>query len=449
MKTTLASAPFVVACALLAAMPHPAAQQGQAIAFTNVNVVPMDSNRVLGDHTVIVSQDRITAVGPAASTAVPAGATRVDGRGKYLMPGLAEMHGHIPNPNLPPEYPKDYVHDVLFLYVARGVTTVRGMQGAAGQLELRQAAKRGEILSPTLYLAGPAFSGSTVSSPDAAVARVRQQKSEGWDLLKVLTGLTVESYDAMARTAKEVGIPFAGHVPSAVGVPHAVESGQDTVDHIDGYAEHLDGETKPVQDKGVQDLVARTKKAGTAIVPTLFVWETLNGSAPLQSRTNLPELRYLPRPLVAQWTKSLQNRLGNPQSNAAQAKLYIDNRRRILKALHDGGVTILLGSDAPQQFNVPGFSILHEMKAMVDAGLSTFDVLRSGTASVGQHFKAQDDFGTIAAGKRADMILVDANPLQSLDNVAKQSGVMVRGRWLPASDIQSRLEQIAGRTGTQ
>jgi imidazolonepropionase-like amidohydrolase len=428
----------VLALQQLAAQPP---QTQPAVAFTGVSVIAMDANRVLDNQTVVVEKDRITAVGSERSTKVPEGATRVDGRGKFLMPGLAEMHGHVPQPAAG----KELIDDVLFLYVAAGVTTVRGMQGAPGQLDLREAAKRGEILSPTLYLAGPAFGGNTVKTPEEAVVRARQQKSEGWDLLKVLPGLTVETYDAMARTAKEVGIRFAGHVPSAVGVPHALEMGQATIDHVDGYAEHLDGATKPVDDKGIQDLVARTRKAGAAIVPTLFVWETLRGPITLASRTSLPELRYLPRPMVEQWTKAVQNRLSSPNYNAEHAKVYIDNRMRIMRALHQGGVTILLGSDAPQQFNAPGFSILHEMKRMADAGMTPYDVIRSGTANVGQHFQAQDDFGTIAAGKRADLILLDANPLQSLDNIGRRSGVMVRGRWLPQAEIQKRLDEIAAR----
>jgi len=432
---------------ILAGLPGPAAQTGHTVAFTNVSVLPMDSNRVLQNQTVIVTNGRIAAIGPAGSAKVPAGATQVEGRGKFLMPGLAEMHGHVP----PPTAPKELTENVLFLYAASGVTTVRGMQGAPGQLELRERAKSGELIAPTLYLAGPPFSGNAVKTPEDASARVRQQKSEGWDLLKVLTGLSIESYDAMARTAKEAGIPFAGHVPAAVGVVHALDMGQQTIDHIDGYAEHLDGETKPVAAAAVQDLVARTRKAGAWIVPTLVVWETLRGPVTLESRTGLPELKYLPRAQVTQWTGALQKRLTNPQFNSAQAKLYIDNRMQILKALHAGGVGILLGSDAPQQFNVPGFSIHHEMKRMADAGMSQYEILKSGTANVGQYFKAQDDFGTIAVGKRADLILVDGNPLQDLANAERRSGVMIRGRWIPEADIQSRLRQIAAayEKGTQ
>jgi imidazolonepropionase-like amidohydrolase len=278
---------------------------------------------------------------------------------------------------------------------------------------------------------------------------VRQQKAEGWDLLKVHPGLSRATFDAMATTAKEAGIRFAGHVPADVGVPHALEMGQDTIDHVDGYAEHLDGRRKPVTDAGVQDLVARTKKANTGIVPTLYVWETLQGPVTLESRTSLPELRYLPRAVVDQWTKGLDSRLKNPEFNADEAKLYIENRMRIMRALYAGGVTILLGSDAPQQFNVPGFSIYREMERMAAAGMSTFDILASGTSNVGAYFRTWDDFGTVAVGKRADLILLDANPLESLAHLERRSGVMVRGRWLPASEIRTRLDEIAARSVRQ
>jgi imidazolonepropionase-like amidohydrolase len=154
----------------------------------------------------------------------------------------------------------------------------------------------------------------------------------------------------------------------------------------------------------------------------------------------------MPDGTVEQWTKSLESRLSDPQFNTVEAKHYIDNRLRILWSLHAAGVGTLLGSDAPQQFNVPGFSIHREMKRMTDAGMTPYDIIKSGTSNVGRHFKGHDDFGTIAVGQRADLILLDANPLDDLAHIQRHAGVTVRGRWLPRSDIQTRLDQIASRT---
>jgi imidazolonepropionase-like amidohydrolase len=442
-KRLLTLATTGLAAVLMSAWPAAQNSQSspatQASAFVNVNAIPMDSDRVLADWTVVVRDGRVIATGPASAIKVPADATVIDGRGKYLLPGLAEMHGHIPPPTSSPEY----IESVLFLYVANGVTTVRGMQGAAGQLELRDRTARGEIVGPTLYLAGPAFTGNTAPDVATAVARVRQQKDEGWDLLKIQTGLSREVYDAIAQTAREVRLPFAGHVPSAVGVEHALEMYQDTIDHIDGYVEHLGGQSVPLEDRPVRELAERTAKAGVAIVPTLFVWETLRGAVTLESRTSLPELQYLPRQTVEQWTRSLTNRLNNPQFNRDAAGHYIQNHVKVFKALHDAGAEILLGSDAPQQFNVPGFSVHREMQRMVEAGLTPYEVLRTGTANVGAHMIGKDSFGHIAIGHRADFILLDANPLENIANAERRSGVMVRGRWLPAAEIQQRLAAIA------
>jgi imidazolonepropionase-like amidohydrolase len=411
----------------------------QDLAFIGVNVVPMDRNGVLNNQTVIVQDGRIAHVGPAGSTRVPDGALRLEGRGKYLMPGLGEMHGHIPSTL----QPREFVEAVLFLYVANGVTTVRGMQGSPGQLDLRERAKRGELMAPNLYLAGPGFSGKTIKSVEEATQKVRQQKAEGWDLLKVLPGLTRDQYDAMARTAKEVGISFAGHVPADVGLLHAIRSGQETFDHLDGYIEYLQGEKGPVTEAKFQEISKLTREAGVWVVPTMALWETLRGTADLATLLAFPELKYMPLEQIQQWRSAQESLLKNSDFNQDVARNVIKNRMRLLKVLDDGGVKILLGSDAPQRFSVPGFSIHREMKRMADAGMKPYDILRSGTYNVGLYLKDKDNFGTIEVGKRADLILLDANPLEDIGNIARRSGVMVRGRWLAEREIQSRLDKIA------
>jgi imidazolonepropionase-like amidohydrolase len=417
----------------------PSATKAPITAFVNVNVVPMDRERVIEKQTVIVRDGRIAEIGPADKIKAPDGATRIDGAGKYLMPGLAEMHGHIP----PPNAPKAYTEAVLLLYVANGVTTVRGMLGAPNQLELRDRANRGEIVSPTLYLAGPSFNDRSVNSPEQAVSMVRQQKQEGWDLLKVHPGPNRDEYDAMAKTAKEVGIRFAGHVPADVGLIHALEMGQETIDHVDGYIEYLNGDAGPVDEAKLADVVRRTKAAGAWIVPTMALWETLIGYADLDTLAALPELKYAPPQQVEQWKSAHRNRLNQPDFDRKKAELIATNRMRILKALHEGGVRILFGTDAPQQFSVPGFSIHREMALMVKCGFTPYQIIQSATKNAGDYFKGKDNFGTIEAGKRADLILVEGNPLKDVASIARRAGVMLRGQWLPESEIRKRLDGIA------
>jgi imidazolonepropionase-like amidohydrolase len=412
-----------------------------ALVFEHANVIPMDQERVLEDQTVLIRDGRIEEVGPAIEA--PSDAQRIDARGKYLMPGMAEMHGHIP----PPTAPSAQVDAVLFLYVANGVTTVRGMLGYPNQLELRAKANAGEIVAPTLYLAGPSLGGQAVKTAEEAESKVREQHAEGWDLLKIFPGLSRDNYDVIVRTAREVGIPFAGHVPSDVGLLHALEMRQLTIDHLDGYIEYLDGASRAVPDEELRKVARQTREAGTMVVPTMALWEVLRGFPELETLKAFPELQYMPRDQVEQWTNGYIKRRANPEFNFVSAKWTVENRMRLLRIVHEEGVGILFGTDAPQQFSVPGFSIHHEVKRMADAGMSPYEILRSGTASVGAYFQDKDKFGLVAPGHRADLLLLEANPLDDAANIARRAGVMVRGRWIPESEIQAKLAEIAAANG--
>ena len=436
---------------LLASAAAPAGAQettasaDEAIAFVGVQVIPMngegtaEDDRVLANQTVVVRDGRIAEMGPASEVAVPEGAQQVDGQRRYLIPGLAEMHGHLPSPEESP----DYTEAVLFLYVANGVTTVRGMLGRPGQLALREQANQGALLSPSLYLAGPPFSGGSIDSPEDAEAQVRQQHEEGWDFLKVLGGMTRPEYDAMAETAREVGLPFVGHVPSEVGLLHALDAGQQTLDHLDGYIAYLGGEEGPVSEDSLAEAVRRTREAGAAVVPTMALWETLRGTADLSALTAYPELKYMPPETVTEWTRSHEERLQDAQFDEAAARRVIENRMRLLRALHEGGAQILFGTDAPQQFSVPGFSVHRETKRMAEAGMTPYDILETATRNVGAYFEEQDRFGVIEPGARADLVLLEANPLGDISRLSERAGVMVQGRWLPEEEIQARLREIA------
>lgn len=409
-------------------------------AITNVAIIPMDgSDRVLQDHTVLVDGDRIVAVGYQIE--IPARATVIDGRGRYLIPGLAEMHGHIP----PPSASRQQIEDTLFLYLAGGITTVRGMLGAPGQLELREEARSGELLSPTLYLAGPSFNGQSVSSPEQAREMVRDQVREGWDLLKVHPGLTLEEYDAMAETANELGIRFGGHVPQAVPLFHALEMNQETFDHIDGYVEALDAHLGPTDPARLEEAVRRTLEAGAWIVPTMALWETLYGTIDLERLLSYDELRYVTQAQVEAWSNAYRSRVGSPQYDAVVARRVIASRVPILHALHRGGVPILMGTDAPQQFSVPGFSLRRELERMSAAGMTPYEILVSGTTNVGRYFSNADTFGSIAPGHRADLLLLSEDPLEDVSNVDSIEGVMVRGRWIPRVELDARLKEIENR----
>lgn len=410
-------------------------------AFVDVSVLPMDAERVLTRQTVLIEGDRIAAIGPVGAVAIPAEARRIDGAGRFLLPGLGEMHGHNP----PIGSTVDYVERIYFLFLSNGVTTVRGMLGWPGQLELRDQVRDGRLLGPTLLLAGPSFSGASVASPQAATLRVEEQKREGWDLLKVHPGVKREVYDAMADAADRLGIRFSGHIPLEVGLEHAIARGQETVDHLDGYIELLGGDQGPLDPARLAAIVRRTRETNTWVVPTMALWETIIGAADLASMLAYPELRYLPKAEVERWRVSYERRLADPKFDRARARRIAENRIVLLRALSEGGARVLFGTDAPQQFSVPGFSIHREFPLMLAAGMSRYDILRSATRTVGEHLAATDRFGVVAPGARADLVLAHGNPLDDLAHLQQPAGVMVRGRWLSGEDIAKTLAAYAER----
>jgi imidazolonepropionase-like amidohydrolase len=419
----------------------------QTIAFANVNVLPMTGEgEMLKNQTVLVKGGRITQIRPAkeGDTKEDAYNAVIDGTGKYLMPGLAEMHGHVPptdpGPNAPAYFNDEYVEHTLFLYVSAGITTVRGMLGYPNQLELKDRVNNGVLIGPNLYFAGPSFNGNSVSSPAQAKERVKQHKEEGWDLLKVHPGLSKPEFDAMAETANEIGIHFGGHVPEEVGIVHAIEMGQLTMDHIDGYVAYLNQFEGNEKAEKMREIIQMTKENGVWIVPTQALWETIIGAADYEAMKQYDELKYIPEAVKQNYFNFAENpgssyTTGNPED---QAEL----RRRLLEEMNEAGVKILMGTDAPQLFSVPGFSIHRELPHMKAANMTNYEIIESGTKNVGEYFADWDEFGTIAEGQRADLVLVDGNPLEDLSVIQTHSGVMVRGKWYSRELIDHKLAEI-------
>jgi imidazolonepropionase-like amidohydrolase len=239
--------------------------------------------------------------------------------------------------------------------------------------------------------------------------------------LKIHPGLKRDQYDAIARAAREEGIPFGGHVPADVGLLHALDQGQQTIDHLDGYIEYLNGAAGSIPEARLIDAARRTREAGAWVVPTMVLWETIIGAADLAVLEGFPELKYMPRSQREEWTKAYRARQAGPQFDAARVKHIAAARKSLLKVLNAQKVKILFGTDSPQQFSVPGFSMFREAKAMADAGMTPYDILRSGTAAVGEYLKGKDQFGPIRGGARADAILLDANPLENVSHLHRRS----------------------------
>ncbi len=426
----------------------PEQPDASAVAFVGVSVVPMDREAVLADQTVLVQGDRIVEVGPAGRVRVPEGATRIDGRGRFLMPALAEMHAHVPGGNSPDAQ----VENVLFLYAANGIGTIRGMLGHPRHLALRDRIARGELWAPRLYTSGPSFNGTSAPAVDVAVKMVEAQKAAGYDFLKIHPGVRRDVMDAIAAAAGRLGLFFAGHVPADVGLWHALELKQRTIDHLDGYVEALAREGAPasewfgmnlmpyVDESRIPQLVAATRAAGTWVVPTETLLEHTTSDEDPERMAAWPEMRYADPRQVAQWVEAKKKRMA--QVSSAERARFIALRRKLIKALHDGGVPLLLGSDAPQQWNVPGFSVHRELRLLVASGLTPYEALVTGTRQVAAFFGLLDEAGTVARGKRADLVLLDANPLADIAHTSRIAGVMLGGRWMDRQALDARLAAL-------
>jgi imidazolonepropionase-like amidohydrolase len=437
----------VVTAGQLAAQ-QPVARQPPVL-FDGVTYIPMDgetSTTVNRDRSVLVSNGLITQVG-AAGAKVPEGGIRVDGRGKFLMPALAEMHAHIPND--PAEAER-----VLFLYAANGIGTIRSMLGDPSHFRLRERVVRGEIVGPAMILSGPSFNGQTAATPEAAASRVAEQVKAGYDFLKIHPGIPLNAFNALAAAADKAAIRFAGHVPAAVGVTRALQLKFWTIDHLDGYVEALAGAGAPpsqnfgvnlmthVDESRIAALAASTKAADVSNVPTQVLLENWYGPESAETMQQRPELQYVRPAEAAQWIATKRN--NDAAVSAKDRARFIAIRRRMIKALQDAGARLLLGSDAPQVWNVPGFSIHRELASYVSAGLTPYQALATGTRNVRAHLTSERRF-TIRDIDRANLLLLDANPLENIANTTRIAGVMSGGRWIPKTEIDRRLAAMRQR----
>ena len=454
MKKIVLSVAVAVALTLASAS-TPAQTAATAVAFVNVAVVPMDRERIIDNQTVVVRDGKISAMGPAASLTVPPDVVSVDARGKYLLPGLSDMHGHLPGGDGTND---DAVSQFLKLYLANGVTTVRGMIGSPGNLVVREKIARGELLGPAIVAAGPPLNGKSAATPEMAVAAVQDIKTAGYDLIKVHEGLTAETYAALTAAAKRTGLKVAGHVTAGVGLDRALAAGQSSIEHLDKYLQALVPTDAPVQptpdqvqsgpalahmdERRIPGLVARTKAANVWNTPTLALFEIVVSLDSPETFLAWPEMQYIPAGLRGNFAKQKAGTANIPASVDDRAR-YVELRRKIVKGLHDGGAGLLVGPDTPQLFLVPGFATHRELAAFVTAGLSPFSALQAATTSPAAYLGRGDEMGTVAVGKRADLLLVDANPLADIANARKIAGVVASGRWLPRVEIDRMLSELA------
>lgn len=418
-------------------------------AFVDVTVIPMDSERIIKHQTVIVRDGVIELIGSSKQVNVPSEALVIDGRGKYLMPGLVDMHVHV-------EYPND-----LLLFVANGVTSVRNMWGNTekkrwfglpDQLEIKEQISAGVLFGPTMYTAGPILEGEpanhplmdSFASPEEAAKSVAWQKAQGYDFIKVYDHLSSDVYEAIITAAKEQDMPVVGHVPFAVGVNRVLESGQLTIEHLTGYVDP-DEVRFIVPEDQLAEYALKTKEAGVWNCVTLTEYPKSK-----QTPEAFDQLQHQPGMIY----QSPSTRLLSPfmyymasKSHTYEGEDYpqriAELNQQMVHALHEAGAGILLGTDAAQAYHLPGYSVHEEMALLVEVGLSPYEALAAGTKNAALALGKENEFGLVAEGQRADLVLLNSNPLEDVANANDRAGVLLRGRWYSAEELQSMLDDLA------
>jgi len=440
----------------------------QHVAFINVNVVPLDREGVLQNQTVLVKDGWITEIGKTVK--IPPDAEIIDGTGKYLIPGLTDMHVHLLSDS--EEYPDSIAEDELKIMVANGVTTIRFMIGTPEQLEMRRKSAKGEIISPTIFAAGPHLTGKAqgndfvVHTEAAAREAVRESKAAGYDFIKVTTFLEANIYEAAVDEASKLHIPVVGHADSRyVGVERAFRAKQQ-IEHLDGYMEALLKPDAPMQgsvsdiyiykpenwrsidyiDRNKIPEVARlTVEANPFVVPTQhFMKNTFGLPRTEESIRNQPDFKFYPRPVQDFYIGYMKKTRLNEVPLEKRAE-WVELRNMLIRAIYDEGGKIMAGSDTPEFLWLYGYSLHRELRALREAGLSNYAVLEAATKNPALFLGTIASSGTIEKGKRADLVLLNSNPLEDIGNTIDRHGVMLGGKYYPQSLLNQWLEEIAPR----
>lgn len=426
----------------------------QPLVIHDVNVLTMESEQIYSNFSIIINEGVIEWVGPKAEAAIPEEAVIVEGH-YYVIPGLAEMHAHIP----PPNQGQQVMENTLALYLSQGITTIRGMLGNPAHLVLRERAARGELFSPRIFTSGPSFSGNSLSDPESTRRMVQEQKEAGYDLLKFHPGITLGNFYAATETANEIGIEFSGHISYEVGLERSLAAGKGSIDHLDRYMEYLAGDaakrpdppiiffgydlTPFVNENRIAEAARITAEAGVWNVPTNTLLENVfNPDIPVEEMQRWPGMEFIPSNTIENWSNFVRQTRTNDTYDEEQARRFLGIRKKLTLALHEQGAGLLLGADAPQIFNPPGYSAHRELALLVDAGLSPFEALKTGTVNVGIYLGEEDKTGKIAPGFRADLILLSVHPLEHIPFQNKIEGIIYSGNYTSRAELDQILNSL-------
>ena len=446
------------------------ASSNEALVFQHVTVIDGTGRAPQPDQTVVIVGSRITAIGPAGRTKFDKSARVIDARGKFLIPGLWDMHVHLAGVSADPSWSKD---TLLPLLLANGITGVRDM---GGDLDVLLSWKRdiesGKLLGPHIVASGPWLAGRGKKTPEQypvanaeeARAAVRDLKQRGADFIKVISMPSREAFFAVADEAKKQNISFAGHLPFEVGAAEASNAGMHSIEHFlySGFALSFSSKEEELRKRLVvaertgdsaaweaiaheADLTYSTEKAatlfqtlkknGTWITPTIAALDI--ASHPEAWRLDNPNLDFVPGSLAKEWRSSINN--DRMKKHAAWLGRQAVNDGKLAGELHRGGIPLLVGSDSLDPFVFPGDSLHRELAEFVQAGFTPMEAIQAATRGAAQFLSREKELGTVEPGKTADLVLLDANPLENIANTRKILVVIRNGNYLDRAALDAML----------
>jgi imidazolonepropionase-like amidohydrolase len=411
-------------------------------AFVGVHVVPMDREHIIENQTVLIRGGKIIEIGDVDKVEIPEDAAVINLKGVFMMPGLVDMHAHLPTGE-----PNDVkLHDYLELNVIRGVTTIRSMRGDPQQLKWRDSIARHQLLGPRLFLASPVLPAEI--NFKEGVALLDQYQKEKYDFVKYLNPLRPSLYDSLMEAARQKGIRVAGHCPEG-GIQAAIKAKQASIEHLEPFLdEYKSDSVKFMQD--IRDMAFNGIYACPDMQYYYISWNQLW----LSQMQIKPGVNALPAELVKTWINDYQKMYAMETKDKKDKPAYLkkkDKRRvdletamKMLKLMSEEGVP-LLTSAGDGAFIVPGFSLLDECRNFNDAGLSPYQTLRAATVNGASFFGETSSWGTLGAGKRADLLFLEENPLLNIENLDKIKGVMLNGTWFPKEELDRMQAELVAR----
>jgi imidazolonepropionase-like amidohydrolase len=428
-----------------------------------VNLIDVTGGTVAANSTVVLSGGRIADVGRSADVRIPRGAQVVDGSGKFLIPGLWDMHVHMVFGDWFPQSREI----TLPLFVANGVTGVRDMGGELDVLQRwRREITQGKLLGPRIVTSGPMLDGPkprfpssvAVASPEDGRKAVDDLKRRGADFIKLQSLMSRESYFAIAGEAKKQAIVFAGHVPDAIRAMEASNAGQKSIEHLTGVFEGcstvedellkgpkgLKRFLETFDDTKAAALIAVFAKNRTWQAPTL-VWERGGNLLDQRDLQHDSRARYVPASWKnGTWRRFTEDILKDQANDDLETRQrFVAKELEVVRAMHRASMPFLAGTDtAAGVYVFPGFSLHEELQLLVQAGFTPLEALQCATRNPAEYLGKLGEMGTVEKGKVADLVLLDANPLDDIANTQRIAGVIAAGRYLSRADLDQLLRGV-------